>query len=100
MIKSKEILQKSNLIENKAKDLSLEMSDFEYIITKDMLNLPLKSVWEALRISGFTKEQTDKIVDSIQKDLIGKNMHKGDNFHLLVRDSVTKAILNVVEEHK
>ena len=100
MLKSKEILRKSNSIDEKAKSLSLEMSNFDYVITEDLLNPPLKDVWKLVKIMGFTKEQTDKIIDSIQKDLIGKEIHKGDNFHELIKDSFMKAITNSIKEMK
>ena len=95
-----EVKTKANFVDRKAKELSLEMSKKEYTITESKVNPPLKKMWKIVRMMGFTSSQTDKIIASVKKDLVGKEMHKGDNFHELIKESFTKAIIEAIEEMK
>lgn len=98
MIETKKIEQKSNFVDKKAKQLSVEMSKHEYIITAEKVNPPLKKMWKIVRMMGFKNAETDAIIDSVRKDLIGKEMHRGDNFHELIKEAFTKAISGTLEE--
>ena len=100
MIKSKEVVSKANVIDRKAEELSNEMSKYNYIITAEKVNPPLKKMWKMVRIMGFKNAETDKIIDSVRKDLIGKEMYKGDNFHELMKVSFTNAITKAIEDMK
>ena len=97
MIETKKIEQKSNFVDRKAKAFSEEMSKYEYIITAEKVNPPLKKMWKVVRMMGFTNDQTNDIIESVKKDLVGKEMHKGDNFHELIKEAFTKAIENVLQ---
>ena len=100
MIENKEIERKSNFVDRKAKELSLEMGKHDYVIEESKVNPPLKKMWKIIRMMGFTNDQTNRIIASVKKDLVGKEMHKGDNFHALMQQSFTKAIEEVIEEIK
>ena len=95
-MKIKTIKTKADEIDNKAKEFSSEMSKYEYTITAEKINPPLKKMWRIVRMMGFKNAETDVIIDSVRKDLVGKEMHKGDNFHKLIEESFTKAIQNAV----
>jgi hypothetical protein len=100
MTKSKEINFKANIIDRKAEELSKEMSKHKYIITAEKVNPPLKKMWKIVRMMGFKNAETDKIIDYVRNDLIGKEMHKGDNFHELIKISFTNAITKALEDMK
>lgn len=98
MTEPKEINSKSGIIDRKAKELSKRMSEFDYVIEESKINPALKKMTKMIRMMGFNKDQTQKIMDSVRKDIVGKEMHKGDNFHELIKVSFTTAITNVLEE--
>jgi len=97
-MKIKTITSKAEEIDNKAKDLSKEMSKHEYVITESKVNPPLQKMWRVVRMMGFKNSETDKIIDLVRKDLVGKEMQKGDNFHELIKESFTKAIASALED--
>ncbi len=96
MMKIKTIQNKANEIDTKAQSLSAEMSKYDYIIKAEKLDVPLKKMWRVVRMMGFKNSETDKIIESVRKDLVGKEMHKGDDFKKLIADSFTKAIQDAV----
>jgi hypothetical protein len=98
MIEKKKIELKSNIVDRKAKELSEEMSKHEYTISVEKVNPPLKKMWKIVRMMGFSNDQTNTIIESVKRDLVGKEMKKGDSFHELIKESFTKAISGVVEE--
>ncbi len=100
MIESKKIEQKSNFVDKKAKALSIEMAKHEYTITAEKVNPPLVKMKRIVRMMGFKNAETDAIIDSVRKDLVGKEMHKGDNFHELIKEAFTKAITGTLEGMK
>jgi len=87
-------------IDEKSSALSEEMSKHEYTITAEKVNPPLKTMWRIVRMMGFKKSETDAIIDSVRKDLIGREMHKGDDFKKVIADAFTKAITEAVEKIK
>ena len=76
------------------------MAKHEYTITAEKVNPPLVKMKRIIRMMGFKNKETDTIINSVRKDLVGKEMRKGDNFHKLIQESFTKAITSVVEEIK
>ena len=84
-------------IDEKSSEFSKEMGKHEYVITAEKVNLPLKQIWKIIRMMGFKNSETDKIIDSVRKDLVGKEMHKGDDFKKVIGDAFTKAITEAVE---
>lgn len=100
MIESKQVEQKSNFIDKKAKEMSLEMSKHDYVIEESKVNPPLKKMWKIVRMMGFKNAETDTIIASVKNDLVGKEMRKGDDFKKLIADAFTKAITEAVENVK
>ncbi len=100
MIETKEINSKANVVDRKARELSNKMSQHEYIITEERINPALKKMTKIIRMMGFNKDQTQKIMESVRKDIVGKEMHKGDNFHELIKNSFTKALTTAIEDIK
>ena len=96
-MKIKTIKNKADEIDQKAKDFSLEMGKREYTITAEKLNPGLKKMWRPIRMMGFKNAETEAILDSVRKDLVGKEMKKGDDFKALMTEAFTKAITNAVE---
>jgi len=99
-MKIKNLNKKTEEINKKAEILSSEMSKKEYTITAEKVNPPLKKMWKIVRMMGFKNAETDKIIDSVRKDLVGKEMHKGDDFKKVIGDAFTKAITEAVETIK
>lgn len=100
MKETKEINSKSNIVDRKAKELSNKMSKFNYVITEERVNPALKKMSKIIKMMGFTKDQTQQIMDSVRKDIVGKEMHIGDNFHELIKRSFTTALTKVIEDMK
>ena len=98
MIKSKVFEQQQKLIDRKAKELSDKMSENDYTITEEMVNLPLNKMRKIIKYMGFKKTEVDKIIESVRKDIVGKEMKKRDNFHKLMEVSFTNAITKRLEE--
>lgn len=92
--------KKAEEIDNKSSEFSKEMSQYEYTITTEKINPPLIKMKRIIRMMGFKNSETDKIIDSVRKDLIGKEMKKGDDFKKLIADAFTKAITEAVTEIK
>lgn len=92
-----EINSKANIVDRKARELSDKMSKHDYIITESQVNPALKRMIKIIRMIGFNTEQTQEIIDSVRKDIVGKEMHKGDSFHELIKDSFTTAFIKVME---
>ena len=99
-MKIKTIKEKANEIDQKANELSSEMSKHDYIITAEKVDIPLKKMRKVIRMMGFKTSETDAIMTSVKNDLVGKEMHKGDDFKKLIENAFTKAILGAVEEIK
>ena len=99
MIETKEINSKANVVDRKARELSDKMSKHDYVITEERINPALKKMSKIIRMMGFNKEQTQNIMDSVRKDIVGKEMHKGDNFHELIKNSFTTALIKAMEEY-
>lgn len=100
MLKIKTLETNANKVDRKAQSLSEEMSKHEYTITAEKVNPPIMKMRRIIRMMGFKNAETDAIIDSVRKDLVGKEMHKGDNFHELMKISFTKAITSAVESMK
>lgn len=92
--------KKAEEIDKKSSEFSKEMSQHEYVITAEKVNPPLKKMWKIVRMMGFKNSETDKIIDSVRNDLVGKEMHKGDDFKKLIADAFTKAITEAIEKMK
>jgi len=86
MLKIKTLETNANRVDRKAQSLSEEMSKHDYTITAEKVNPPLKKMWKIVRMMGFKNAETDAIIDYVRKDLVGKEMHKGDNFHELIKE--------------
>ncbi len=99
-MKIKTITTKAEKVDTDAKELSEKMSKTEYTITAEKINPPLIKMKRIIRMMGFKNAETDAIIDSVRKDLVGKEMHKGDNFHELIKEAFTKAIQDAVKEIK
>ena len=89
--------KKATKIDEKSSEFSKEMGKHEYTITAEKVDPPLKKMWKVVRMMGFKNAETDKIIDSVRKDLVGKEMHKGDDFKKVIGDAFTKAITEAVE---
>ncbi len=100
MIETKEINSKANVVDRKARELSNKMSAHNYVITEEKINPALKKMTKIIRMMGFNKDQTNSIIDSVRKDIVGKEMHKGDNFHELIKTSFTTALTKAIEDIK
>jgi hypothetical protein len=87
-------------IDKKATEFSKEMSQHEYTITAEKVDIPLKRMKKIVRMMGFKNSETDKIIASVKNDLVGKEMQKGDDFKKLIADAFTKAITEAVTEIK
>jgi hypothetical protein len=87
-------------INKKSTDLSLEMSKHQYTITAEKLNPGLEKMWKIIRMMGFKNDETDKIIESVRNDLLGREMKKGDSFKDVIGKSFSDAILNAVEKIK
>lgn len=99
-MKIKTLKEKANEIDQKSNELSAEMSTHEYTLTAEKLDIPLKKMKKIIRMMGFKNSETDTIMASVKNDLVGKEMHKGDDFKKLIGDAFTKAILGAVENVK
>ncbi len=100
MIERKEINSKANVVDRKARELSDKMSKHDYVITEEKINPALKKMTKIIRMMGFNKDQTNSIMESVRKDIIGKEMHKGDNFHEIIKESFTTALTKAIEGMK
>src|SRR3972149_5478052 len=92
--------KKATKIDEKSSEFSKEMGKHKYTITAEKVDPPLKKMWKVVRMMGFKNAETDKIIDSVRKDLVGKEMHKGDDFKKVIGDAFTKAITEAVENIK
>ncbi len=97
-MKIKTIKQKANEIDQKANEFSAEMSKHEYTITAEKIDVPLNKMRKIIRMMGFKNSEANAIIASVKNDLVGKEMHKGDDFKKLIADAFTKAITGALEE--